>query len=220
MKSIQLIFILFFTSTTIFAQQGDPSPYAQKDFQLWLEAGLNYKINKKLDLKFEAAYRRDNNIADINETYIQLQIQTDLLDFLDFSGGYRFSGWYEKYLVHRIFAFAKFKVDAARLRMYYRIRYDYNFSSELGPLPTHFRNKIKIRYRTRKFPLDPFIAYELFLRTNHWDNRLSQQRMDIGLQYSISKKQSLKVYYRFQQRLNTVSPDQNYILGLTYSFDL
>lgn len=220
MKILQFIFILIFTSISVSGQEGSPSPYIQKDFQLWMDAGLSYKINKKLDLKFEAAHRRDNNLADNNESYVELQLQSDPFDFLVFSGGYRFSGWFEKYLVHRLFAYAKFKFDVERFRFNYRIRYDYNFSSELGPLPMHFRNKIKIRYRTRKFPLDPFVAYELFLRTNHWDNRFSQQRMDVGVHYSISKKHSLKAYYRYQQRLNTVSPDKNFILGITYSFDI
>jgi len=220
MKILQKILVLLLITSATYAQDGPSSPFGQKDFQLWLDAGLSYKINKKLDLKFEAAYRRDNNLADVNETYVELQLQTDPFKFLVFSGGYRFSDWFEKYSVHRLFAFAKFNFNLERFRFNYRIRYDYNFSNELGPLPAHFRNKIKIRYRTRKFPLDPFIAYELFLRTNNWDKRFSQQRMDMGVQYSISKKHSLKGYYRYQQRLNAVSPGQNFILGFSYSYDL
>ncbi len=220
MKTLRYIVVLIFVSVSSIAQENNSTPFIQKDFQLWLDAGLSYKINKKLDLKFEAAYRRDNNLADVNETYLELQLQTDPFKFLVFSGGYRFSDWFEKYLVHRLFGFAKFNFNLDRFRFNYRVRYDYNFSSELGPLPAHFRNKVKVRYRTRKFPLDPFIAYELFLRTNHWDNRFSQQRMDIGFQYSISKKHSLKTYYRYQQRLNAVSPDKNFILGFSYSYDL
>jgi len=220
MKIFFKIIIFLFITSSILAQDGESSPLGQKDFQLWLDAGLSYKINKKLDLKFEAAYRRDNNLADVNETYVELQLQSDPFKFLVFSGGYRFSGWFEKYLVHRLFAFAKFNFDVERFRINYRIRYDYNFSSELGPLPTHLRNKIKVRYRTRKFPIDPFVAYELFYRTNNWDNRFSQQRMDVGVHYSISKKHSLKGYYRYQQRLNAVSPNQNFILGISYSYKI
>jgi hypothetical protein len=220
MKALVLILFIVLFSLPSYSQDGSPSPFIQKDFQLWLDAGINFKVNKKLDLKFEAAHRRENNLADGNESYIELQARTDPFKFLVFSGGYRFSGWFEQYLVHRVFAFAKFKFDVKRLRINYRIRLDHNFSGELGPLPSHFRNKIKLRYRTRKFPLDPYIAYELFFRTNHWDRRFSQQRMDIGLHYSISKKHKLKGYYRYQQRLNTVSPTKNFILGISYSYDL
>ena len=59
-----------------------PSPSGQKDFQLWLDAGVNYKVNKKLDILFEAAHRRENNLADVNENYIEVQAQTDPLKFL------------------------------------------------------------------------------------------------------------------------------------------
>lgn len=212
-----LVILLPFISN---AQDLGSSPQGQKDFQLWLDAGLNYKVNKKLDLQFEAAYRRDNNLADVNENYVELQVRTDPYKFLVLSGGYRFSGWFEEYLVNRLFGFARFTFKADRFRFQYRIRYDVNFNTSYGKLPKHFRNKIRIKYRTKKFPLDPFIAYELFYRVNYNDHRFSQQRMDIGLDYSISKKHSLRFYYRYQQRLNAYAPDKNFILGISYSFDL
>jgi predicted porin len=100
------------------------------------------------------------------------------------------------------------------------LRYDYNFNQSLPELPRNLRNKVKIEYRTKKFPVDPYIAYELFFRTNQKDQKLSQQRFDIGIDYSINKKNSLKAYYRYQQQLNATAPDQNFILGISYSFDL
>lgn len=220
-RSLLPIFFICFLLNDLNAQEaGKPSPVSQKDFQLWLDAGLSYKVNKKLDLKFEAAYRRDNNLADVNENYVELQAQTDPFKFLVLSGGYRFSGWFEQYIVNRLFTFARFSFKADRFKFQYRLRFDYNFNLSYGNLPNHLRNKIKVTYRTRKFPLDPFLAYEMFYRTNYFDSRISQQRFDIGLNYSISKKHDLKVYYRFQQRLNSIAPDKNYILGISYSFDL
>jgi len=219
-KKIILLFTVLFFNSILIAQDMGPSPSGQKDFQLWLDAGVNYKVNKKLDLKFEAAYRRENNLADLNETYLELQVQTDPYKFLVLSGGYRLSGWFDQYLVNRLFTFARFSFNIDRFKIQYRLRFDYNFNATLGTLSNNLRNKIKVSYRTRKFPLDPFIAYELFYRTNHFDSRVSQQRMDIGLDYSISKKNDLKIYYRFQQQLNDYAPNQNYILGISYSFDI
>lgn len=220
MKQFSVIIITLLFPYLLLAQESGSSPKAQKDFQLWLEASLNYKVNKKLDLKFEAAHRMENNLADVNETYIELQVRTDPYKFLLLSGGYRFSGWYDQFLIHRLFAFARFEANADRFRFQFRTRFDFNFDGHGSPVPNHWRNKIKIRYRTKKFPLDPFVAYELFYRTNNWDKRISQQRFDLGLQYSISKKHSLRAYYRYQQRLNAVAPDQNFILGFSYSYDL
>lgn len=220
MKGLLFVILVTLLPFISIGQDLGPSPQGQKDFQLWLDAGLNYKVNKKLDLKFEAAYRRDNNLADVNENYVELQVRTDPYKFLVFSGGYRLSGWFEEYLVNRLFGFARFSFDLDRIRLQYRIRYDYNFNTSYGKLPMHFRNKIRIKYRTKKFPLDPFIAYELFYRIYYNDHRFSQQRMDVGLDYSISKKHSLRVYYRYQQRLNAYAPDKNFILGISYSFDL
>jgi len=202
------------------AQELKPSPFAQKDFQLWLDAGLGYKINKKFDLAFEAAYRRNNNLADLSETYLELQLRSDPLDFLVLSAGYRFSGWFETFIVHRLFAFARFEINAKRFRIHYRIRYDNNFNLSYPALPDYLRNKIKVRYRTRKFPLDPYLAYEFFYRLNHWDRKVTQQRFDLGIQYRISKKHALKGYYRFQQRMNRIAPNKNYILGFSYVYDL
>ncbi len=220
MKKYLLLFILILFSSSFFAQEMGSSPIGQKDFQLWLDAGFKYKVNKKFDLLFEAAYRRENNLADINENYIEVQAQTDPLKFLVFSGGYRLSGWYDQALVNRLFAYAKFEFEADRFRFQYRIRYDYNFNGEIKELPANFRNKIKVKYRTRKFPLDPYLAYELYYRTNYQDRRFSQQRIDAGLDYSISKKQSISAYYRYQQQLNAVAPAQNFILGISYSIDI
>ena len=120
----------------------------------------------------------------------------------------------------RLFAYAKFEFEADRFRFQYRIRYDYNFSGEIDVLPANLRNKLKVKYRTRKFPIDPYIAYEVFFRTNYEDRRFSQQRLDAGLDYSIDKKQGISLYYRYQQQLNAVAPKQNYILGISYSIDL
>jgi len=213
--------ILFFLATApLYAQEQGSSPVSQKDFQLWLDAGLNYKLNRRFDLSFEAAYRRDNNLADINENYVELQLKTDPFKFLDFSGGYRLSGWFDQFLVNRLFAYARFSAKADRFRFQYRLRYDYNFNQSLPELPRNIRNKVKVEYKTKKFPLDPYLSYELFYRTNQQDQKFSQQRFDIGLRYSINKNNSLKVYYRFQQQLNAVAPEQNFILGISYSYDL
>ena len=218
-RSLVLLTSILFTHI-LFSQDMGPSPVSQKDFQLWLDAGLAYKVNKKLDLKFEASYRRENNLADINENYIELQAQTDPLKFLVLSGGYRLSGWYQQEIVNRLFAYARFDFKADRFRFQYRLRYDYNFNAESSNLPANIRNKVKVKYRTRKFPLDPYMAFEIFFRTNHDDRRLSQQRFDLGLDYSLAKKQDLSVYFRFQKQLNTVAPAKNYILGISYSIDI
>jgi len=217
-KWLLLLFLL--ASAPLYAQEQGSSPVGQKDFQLWLDAGLNYKLNKRFDLSFEAAYRRDNNLADVNENYVELQLKTDPFKFLDFSGGYRLSGWFEEFLVNRLFVYAKYSAKADRFRFQYRLRYDYNFNQSLPDLPRNLRNKVKIEYKTKKFPLDPYLSYELFYRTNQQDQKFSQQRFDIGLRYSINKNNSLKVYYRFQQQLNAVAPEQNFILGISYSYDL
>jgi hypothetical protein len=219
-KRLILIFLIVFIPAFLIAQEQGPSPVGQKDFQLWLDAGLNYKINKRFDLSFEAAYRRDNNLADLNENYVELQLKSDPYKFLVLSGGYRLSGWFEQFLVNRLFAYARFSAKADRFRFQYRLRYDYNFNQSLSELPRNLRNKVKIEYRTKKFPVDPYIAYELFFRTNQKDQKLSQQRFDIGIDYSINKKNSLKAYYRYQQQLNAIAPKQNFILGISYSYDL
>lgn len=220
MKKYLLLIISILYASSFFAQEVASSRQGQKDFQLWIDAGLKYKVNKKFDLLFEAAYRRENNLADINENYIEVQAQTDPLKFLVLSGGYRLSGWYQQEIVNRLFGYARFDFDADRFRFQYRIRYDYNFNSELSSLPANLRNKVKVKYRTRKFPLDPYMAYELYFRTNPDDRRFSQQRFDLGLDYSLAKKQDLSVYFRFQKQLNAVAPDKNYILGISYSIDI
>lgn len=219
-NKLLIIFLFVFSAASISAQEQGNSPVGQKDFQLWLDAGLNYKLNKRFDLSFEAAYRRDNNLADVNENYVELQLKSDPYKFLVLSGGYRLSGWFEQFLVNRLFAYARFSAKANRFRFQYRLRYDYNFSQSLSELPRNLRNKLKIEYRTKKFPLDPYIAYELFFRTNLQDRKLSQQRFDLGVDYSINKKNSLKAYYRYQQQLNAIAPKQNFILGISYSYDL
>jgi predicted porin len=220
MKKLPVVLFICFFPFLLKAQETGPSPQGQKDFQLWLDAGLNYKVNKKFDLSFEAAYRRDNNLADVSQTYLELQAKSDPLKFLVISGGYRLSGWFEKYLVNRLFAYARFSFDIERLKVQYRLRYDNNFNASIGELPDFLRNKIKLKYRIRKFPIDPYFAYELFYRTNYIDPKFTQQRFDIGLDYAISKKNSLQVYYRFQQELNAYAPERNFILGISYSFDL
>jgi hypothetical protein len=220
MQKIYFFLILFGYSNFAISQDAKPSQSGQKDFQLWLDASLKYKVNKKFDLKFEAAYRRDNNLADVNENYIEIQARTDPFKFLVISGGYRLSGWFSEFLVNRLFGFVRFSFDLDRLRVNYRLRYDYNFNNSLQPLPKNIRNKIKIRYRTRKFPLDPFIAYEIFYRTNYSEYRFSQQRIELGISYSISKKNKINVSYRFQKQLNAVYPENNFILGISYSYKI
>lgn len=166
---------------------------AHKIEQAFIEAGLEYMINKFLSAA--GSYRLLSNIED--------------------NSGY--------YLQHKAFFDLKGQFDIADLRLVSRIRFQtrvktfHEYVEDKYPDYTA-RFRLKLTYRTPSFPLNPYIYGELFCPlADNIKTVIGKNRAVAGLEFKIVKNHSAELEYIFQRDYIPDKSDES-ILSICYSF--
>lgn len=164
---------------------------AQRIEQAFIEAGLEYNINKFLSAA--GSYRLLSNIEENSRYYFQ----------------------------HKAFLDLKGKIDVADLRLVSRIRFQtrlktfHEYVEDKYPDFTA-RFRLKLTYRTPSFPLNPYIYGELFCPlSDHVETVTGKFRAAAGLEFKIIKNHSAEVEYIFQRDYIPDMSDEN-ILSICY----
>jgi hypothetical protein len=206
---------------------------AVNDAGLWVTINLEKKINKRLELFLTQEYRRNENLTRTNLFYTDIGIAVKPMGFMKVSLSYRSIQKYEKEEIynfrHRITldVVLKKKVGkftfSARERLQTQVREVY--SSETGKLPEwYFRQKVEVKYDLDK-PIKPYAGvefrYQLHdprnMELNHSWNRV---RYTMGLDYKINEKNSCSLYYLIQNGFNVATPQNSFIIGVSYTLSL
>jgi len=167
---------------------------AHKIEQAFIEAGLEYRINKFLSAA--GSYRLLSNIEDNSKYYFQ----------------------------HKAFFDLKGQIDIADLRLVSRIRFQtrlktfHEYVEDKYPDYTA-RFRLKLTYRTPSFPLNPYIYGEIFCPlADNVDTVKGKNRAAAGLEFKIIKNHSAELEYIFQRDYIPHMSDEN-ILSICYCFN-
>lgn len=98
------------------------------------------------------------------------------------------------------------------------IDYRLRFQDKLGQSQTYVRNKLALTYKMTKL-VDPYIAYELFFRFNG-KNEFRKTRLTMGLDWRLLKELHMNTYFWIQNDINIKNPEQQKIIGLTFTYKL
>lgn len=167
---------------------------ASKIEQIYLEAGLSYRLNKYID--FEGSYRITRNIEDDDSYHIRHKW------FLGAKGSFSAGD----------FSFS------ARIR--FQERYKTYFEDEEDKIPdSHIRCRLKTLYDIPSFPVNPYLSAEVFLPVFGETTRtVDKNRFTAGAEYNFSKKQSVELEYIFQRDYLPKMSDID-IISLSYKLE-
>jgi hypothetical protein len=205
---------------------------SQPDAGMWNTFSIEKEITKKFSVSIDEELRLKENFSRLNLLYTNFGLNLKIIKGFKASLTYRLI---EKYNIDNMFGFRNrlmldlsYKYRIRKISLSYRSRFQSEFknyhSTELGKIPEWFwRNKFEIKYNSEKY--EPYIGTEIRYqirdpRNPDFDMGWHRIRMFAGLDYNITKKQSIGIYYLIQRELSVDDPQDLYILGLQYSFTL
>ena len=168
---------------------------ASKIDEEYIEAGLEYKLNKNLSTM--ASYRLTNKLEINSKYYFQHKV------FLDLKGSLPVSN----------FSFS------CRLRLQVRTKTYIENANDMLPDYTG-RVKLKAVFKTPGFPVNPYIYVETFspLFINK-DRTIEKSRYAAGMEFKISKRHSVEAEYIFQRDFLPHISDIN-VISICYNLRL
>lgn len=199
------------------AQEGTEVFTPDKDFEIWTSVGLGKSFLKKFVAEFEGEYRLNENVTRSKAIMGNIGIQYNMKKWIRFKINYRFTNRIE-FLEHRLNGDINLRYELARFRITFRTRAQREWVVNRLP-KDHVRERVKVEYNIRKFPVDPYVTCEGWYRFSYKGNQFEEFRGDIGLQWSINKKNELVVFYKHLRELNINDPQYSYILGIGYSYE-
>lgn len=218
-KKIFWLILLFFPSILTFSQPDD--------FGLWYGLNAEYKILKRIEIDGSVYLRTYHNASEISEAYFEGGLTYKFNKFLSAAASYRYSIFHDKddsfNPRHKLFADIKGTLPvnnfilSARFR--FQERYKTYFLDQEDRIPdSHLRFKLKLLYNIPSFPVNPYIASEIFCPlfttiTRHID----KARYMTGAEYNISKNHLVEVGYMFQRDYLPHISDIN-LITLAYTF--
>jgi hypothetical protein len=223
-RFISIIFIICFMQIKSFSQSA-------KDFGVWTKAGLEYKLNDKLNLSFSEGLRMRENTTRLNSLYSELGLEYKIVKGIKTSLSYRSMQRLEKenYFSyrHRFAWDVNCKYTNGRFTLGYRHRLQTGvrkyYTSKLGKIPAwNYRHRFQVKYEYNK-RIEPFISAEVNFqlydaRQMMFNNAANRLRYQLGTDIKLNAKSSISIYYMIQDEFNTEKETDQYILGIEYSY--
>jgi hypothetical protein len=215
-RSFCFIFILVFSL-------GTRAQY--KDAGLWISAGIEKKLDRRLSVSLAPQVRFNENITELYKYFADAGISYRLKE-LKFSFNYRFMNQrklddsYSKR--HRFFLDLAYKFKQEKFSIAYRLRYQNQFNdigvSEDWQDPSKYvRNKITVKYITDgKF--QPFVTSDLWYHIKPAKSEFNNFRFSLGTSYELNKFSSIDVSYIINKEFNSNNPVTSYIISLGYNY--
>ena len=228
MKSTyKYIIITLFIANGLASRTDAQETKITQDLEQWTSIGLSKKINKHWKISLEEEFRFTEDISKFDVFFTDLGLNYKFNKHFSLGANYRF--YQNKDSVgdfqnqHRLSADFQYKYKISRFKVAYRLRFQNKdedfFTNESGNNLYNLRNKFSIDYNINNFKLDPYFDMELFRRfENGEDSYFNKIRWTLGIEYSITKKSDIELFYRIDNELNQDYAKDTYIIGLGYKF--
>ena len=212
-----LLLCILVTPFSSFAQVD--APEIQEDFEIWTSINFEKEFLQHFEAEFEGSYRIYDNATRLKGLLGELGVTYKHKKWLRIKMGYRIASRVD-HTEHRLKGDVIVRAEINRFEISLRNRLQREW--EVNREPVDFlRERLKIGYNIKNFPLDPFLAGEAWYRFSNIDNQFEEFRVDIGVQWGIGNKTDLELFYRIMDEINVNNPLRSYVFGIevTYSFD-
>lgn len=206
--------------------------HSQKsDFGIYYGLESEIRLVKKLELDIEANVRTLENASRINQMYLEPGLTYKLNKYFSVGAGYRFSEFIQGddkfHPRHRWFANIKGKASAGAFQISGRLRFQQTYRTYIknesvrNPYE-NVRFKLKTLYKTPSFPVNPYLATELYTPLFQEHEKIFNRRKYIaGAEYKISKKHAIELEYMFQEDFSAADKKKTRnVISVNYSFKL
>ncbi len=212
-----LLPLILITPFISFAQVDVPE--IREDFEVWSSINLEKEFLQYFEAEFEGSYRIYDNATRLKGLLGELGVTYKHKKWLRVKIGYRIASRID-YTEHRLKGDLTLQAEINRFEISLRNRLQREWVKNKDP-KDFLRERLKLSYNINNFPLDPFIAGEAWYRFSNVENQYEEFRADFGIEWGISKKSDLELFYRIMQQKNVNDPLRSYVFGLelTYSFD-
>lgn len=226
MKFVVCCLLLVVSHSLAYSQNYD-------DAGLWTTLNLEKKLKNNFSVFLSEEFRLKENFSRINLFYTDGGISVRPYGFLKLALTYRFVAKQQlddSYsLRHRLMFDIMLRRKFSRTTISYRHRLQSELrdvqSSEKGGVPEwNSRHKVEAKYDLEK-KYTPFASVEFrYQFVNPYnaesDRAWYSSRAALGVEYELSKKNILGLYYLIQREWNVSRPDNLYIIGIEYSLTL
>ncbi len=179
------------------------------DFGIWYGVSADYSIKKKITVSLETQVRTFDKASEIAEGFFEGGAGYKFNKHLSVAGSYRFTENLENdneyHIRHKWIAEVKGDENIGNFNFSGRFRFQRQHKTYFESIYDKFaryygRIKLKTEFKTPSFPLNPYIYFETFFRMfEETERRFDKDRYAIGLDYKLSKKQSVRAEYIFQR---------------------
>lgn len=200
-----------------------------KDAALWASYSLDRKLSKQFYWHFSTQYRINENFTRFDYMFYDIGLNFKPTKNIEIEGAYvwnfknstRRKGLDNR---HQFYTNAILGFNVGDFKINNRNRFqssleDENLAAEPDGLPDFFyRNKTTVRYKALN-EIMPFIYSEFYFRLNHkqiWEDPVYRTRYGIGLEYKISKRKRIELYYMIQRQIRRKQPDYIYVIGIGF----
>ena len=199
-----------------------------RDAGLWINATLEKKIVKDLDLVLTEELRLNENITEAGAFFTEVGLDYRLYKRLKAGIYYRYinrrnvNDTYRQ--SHRFFLELAYRPRIERFEIGYRIRFQAQFTDinrqPEGTIPEwYMRHKLQLAYNT-KSRFDPYISGELWFNLDPLRAEIENLRLTLGIETRITKVHSIDFGYIFQRQYEAMPDEEDYILFIGYKVSL
>lgn len=193
------------------------------DLIFWNGFALDYKIADPLTVSLKNQLRLNNNISQLKTAFSNLSFTYKVSSPLRVTAGYRFSLTIKENR-HRLYGgFAyRHKVKSIRTTFQGRLRFQGTIVGNERPKePEYFlRPKLLAKYDVKGAPVSLIAGAGTWYGFARAGYRFDRYRLQMGLDYELSKRNTLSFAYQYQHEFNTTDPLYSHILLVEIGVDI
>jgi hypothetical protein len=221
-RNFILYLILLLFSVSVQAQK--------KDFRTWYSVEIEGEGFNLIDYSITPELRLWDNSSRFEGFLAEADVSVPVIKILRFGLNYRYQTDFEKENHIRqtnrfgIYAEASQKLQDFKFtyRALYLREYTDMYNSEKGFIPlVQHRHKISVKYRRKKWKIEPSVSAEMFFTLNpEWIASQEKLRVTAEVQYAFSKKLKLGLGYKYQQEYYETNPLTSHIVSLEFDIKI
>lgn len=180
----------------------------------------DFEIFSELELGLE------ENLSRMGKLKGEIGLKYSPFKFLELDAKYRYTknrkNYSDEYKYTNLFAFsgeAKYKIE--KLSIYYRLQYqsidDESIWDGIDQVGDVFKNRLRFKYNVRGTKITPFIFSEIYVQSETNGFNATKLKTVGGFDYPVSKKSSVKLYYRNDKELTDFMPYSYQTIGFAYN---